>query len=56
MGYDPRAVRVKKAEKAMAILMFNKDKERHFIKETVIAESKNTRSKSARNRGEKTED
>lgn len=55
MGYDPRAVRVKKAEKAMAILMFNKDKERHFIKETVIAESKNTRSKSARNRGEKEE-
>jgi len=56
MGYDPRAVRVKKAEKAMAILMFNKDKERQFIRETVVAESKNTRAKSSRNRGEKTDE
>jgi hypothetical protein len=55
MGYDPRAVRVKKAEKVSAILMFNKDKERHFIRETVIAESKNTRAKSSRNRGDKEE-
>jgi hypothetical protein len=53
MGYDPRAVRVKKAEKVTAIMMFNKDRERHFIKETVVAESKNTRAKSARNRSEK---
>lgn len=53
MGYDPRAVRVKKAEKVTAIMMFNKDRERHFIKETVVAEAKNTRAKSARNRSEK---
>ena len=56
MGYDPKAVRVKKAEKAMAILTFNKERERHFIREIVVAESRNTRSKSARNRGDKTED
>ena len=51
MGYDPRAVRVKKAEKAIAILTFNKDKERHFIREMAAAEARNTRAKSARNRG-----
>jgi hypothetical protein len=56
MGYDPRAVRVKKAEKAIAILMYNKDRERHFIREMVVAESKNTRAKSARNRGDKNEE
>lgn len=55
MGYDPRAVRVKKAEKAMAILCYNKDRERHFIREIVIAESRNTRAKSAKNRSDKEE-
>ena len=55
MGYDPRAVRVKKAEKAMAILTYNKDRERHFIREIAQAEAKNSRSKSAKNRGEKEE-
>ena len=53
MAYDPRAVRVKKAEKAMAILTYNKDRERHFIREMAQAESKNTRAKSSKNRGEK---
>ena len=56
MAYDPRAVRVKKAEKAMAILTFNKDRERHFIREMVVAEAKNTRAKSARNRGDKNDE
>jgi hypothetical protein len=56
MGYDPRAVRVKKADKAIAILTFNKDRERQFIREMVIAEAKNTRAKSSKNRGEKDND
>ena len=56
MGYDPRAVKVKKAEKAMAILCYNKDRERHFIRQIVVAESRNTRAKSSCNRGEKDND
>lgn len=51
MGYDPKAVKVKKSEKALAILMFNKERERFFIRETVKSEAKNTRMKSSRNRG-----
>lgn len=56
MGYDSRAVRVKKAEKAMAILTYNKDRERHFIREMATAEAKNTRAKSARNRDNKNDE
>jgi len=52
MGYDPRAVKIKKADKAAAILTFNKERERHFIREFVEAESKNARTKSARNKGQ----
>jgi hypothetical protein len=55
MAYDPRAVRVKKEEKAMAILTFNKDRERHYIREMAQAEAKNSRAKSAKNRGAKEE-
>jgi hypothetical protein len=53
MGYDSRAVRVKKAEKALAILCYNKERERHLIREFAAAESKNTRARSARNRSDK---
>jgi|LakMenEpi03Aug12_release.lakeMendotaPanAssembly.Ray.scaffolds.fasta_scaffold313443_3 hypothetical protein len=55
MGYDPKAVRVKKADKAIAILTYNKDRERHFIREMAQAEAKNNRAKSAKNRGAKEE-
>jgi hypothetical protein len=55
MGYDPRAVRVKKEEKVAAILMFNKDRERLYIREMAQAEAKNSRAKSAKNRGAKEE-
>lgn len=53
MAYDPRAVKIKKADKAAAILMYNHDKERHFIREMVRVEEKNARTRSARNRGDK---
>lgn len=55
MGYDPKSVKVKKAEKAIAILMFNLEKERHYIRETVIAQEKNNRTRSSRNKGDKDE-
>lgn len=53
MAYDPRAVKIKKADKAAAILMYNKDKEHHFIREIVQVEEKNARTRTARNRGDK---
>jgi|688.fasta_scaffold1063572_2 hypothetical protein len=53
MGYDSRAVRVKKAEKALALLCYNKERERHLIREFAAAEAKNTRARPARNRGDK---
>ncbi len=53
MAYDSRAIRVKKADKVVATMMFDKDKKRHFIREMVTAESRNAKSKSARNRGDK---
>jgi len=51
MAYDSRAVKVKKAEKIIAIMSFNQDRERHYIREIVKAEQRNTRMRSARNRG-----
>jgi|LakMenE18May11ns_1017448.scaffolds.fasta_scaffold9847417_5 hypothetical protein len=56
MAYDSRAVKIKKADKAMAILCFNKDKERFIIRQLVKVEENATRTRSARNRGEKNED
>ncbi len=53
MAYDPRAVKIKKADKAAAILTYNKDLERHFIREMVKVEEKAARTRSARNRGDK---
>jgi len=53
MGYDSRAVRVKKEQKVVATLMFNKDRERHYIREMAAAEARNTRAKSAKNRADK---
>ncbi len=55
MAYDARAVRIKKADKAAAILMFNHDKERLYIRELVKVEEKNARSRSSRNRGDREE-
>lgn len=51
MGYDPRAVQVKKAEKAMAILMYGKERERHFIREFVKVKQQLDRTRTTRNRG-----
>jgi hypothetical protein len=53
MAYDPRAVKIKKATKAMAILSFNKDLERLIIREMVKVEERAMRTRSSRNRGEK---
>lgn len=55
MGYDSRAVKVAKIDKIMAIMTFNKDRERHYIKQTVKCLEKNAKTKSARNRGSKDE-
>lgn len=53
MSYDPRAVKIKKATKAIAILSYNKDIERHFIREMVKVEERAMRTRTSRNRGEK---
>jgi hypothetical protein len=53
MGYDPKAVRVKKEEKVIAIMSFNKDRERHYIRETVKSVERNSRMKSTRNKSDK---
>jgi hypothetical protein len=55
MAYDSRAVKIKKADKAMAILSFNKDRERLMIRSLVKVEENATRTRSARNRGSKDE-
>lgn len=55
MAYDPRSVKIKKEVKAAAILMYNHEKERHFIREMVKVEEKNARTRSSRNRGNKEE-
>lgn len=51
MGYDSKSVKVKKGDKIVAILSFNRERERHYIRETVKCLEKNVRSRSARNRG-----
>jgi len=51
MGYDSKSVRVKKGDKVLATLSFNRDRERHYIRETVKCLEKNARMRSARNRG-----
>jgi predicted patatin/cPLA2 family phospholipase len=53
MGYDSKAVRVKKGDKVIAALSFNKDRERHYIRETVKCLAKNIKARSAKNRGDK---
>lgn len=53
MGYDSRAVKIHKMEKAMAILCFDKDRERHIIRELVKVKEQSNRIRSSRNRGDK---
>lgn len=55
MGYDPRAVKIKKAEKVVAIMSFNKERERHYVREAVKSAERNARMRSARNKGDKEE-
>ena len=55
MGYDARAVKIKKAEKAIAILCFDKERGRHFIREAVRSSERNAKSRSMKNKGEKDE-
>ena len=50
MGYDSRAVKIHKMEKTMAILSFNKDRERHLIREFVKVKENVARTRTARNR------
>ena len=56
MAYDSRAVKIKKADKVMAILCFNKNKESFIIRQLVKVEENATRTRSARNRGNKDEE
>jgi len=56
MGYDSRAVKIHKMEKAMAILCFDKDRERHIIRELVKVKEQSNRSRSNRSKGTKEED
>lgn len=56
MGYDSRAVKIHKMEKTMAILSFNKDRERHLIRELVKVKEQASRIRSSRNRGNKDEE
>lgn len=53
MGYDPRAVKIHKTEKTLAILSFNKEIERHLIREFTKVKSQVARTRSAKNRGDK---
>jgi hypothetical protein len=53
MGYDSRAVKIHKMEKTMAILLFDKERERHLIREFVKVKQQSARTRSARNKGEK---
>lgn len=56
MGYDSRAVKIHKMEKAMAILSFDKERERHLIREFVKVKEKQARTRTARNRGDSSEE
>lgn len=51
MGYDSKSVKVKKGDKIAALMTFNRDRERHYIRETVRCLEKNARMRSSRNRG-----
>lgn len=51
MGYDSRAVKIHKMEKTMAILSFNKNRERHLIREFVKIKEQSARVRNSRNRG-----
>jgi hypothetical protein len=53
MGYDSRAVKIHKSEKTMAIMSFNKEVERHLIREFVKIKERSAKTRSARNRGDK---
>jgi hypothetical protein len=53
MGYDSRAVKIHKMEKTMAILSFDKERERHLIREFVKVKQQLARTRSSRNKGEK---
>lgn len=55
MAYDSRAVKIKKATKAIATLSFNKDMERFYIREMVKVEERNMRTRSSRNKNDKEE-
>ena len=51
MGYDSKSVKVKKGDKIIALLSFNRERERHYIRETVKCLERNARMRSARNKG-----
>ncbi len=53
MGYDSKAVKIHKTQKTIAILSFNKEIERHLIREFVKVKERAAKTRSARNRGNK---
>jgi hypothetical protein len=55
MGYDPRAVKIKKAEKVIAIMAFDRERERHYIREAVKSSIRNIRTRAPKNKGDHNE-
>jgi hypothetical protein len=55
MGYDPKAIKVKKGDKVISALMFDQNRKRHYVCEVVKATEKNNRFKSPRNKGQSAE-
>jgi DUF971 family protein len=55
MGYDPRAVKIHKMEKTLAILSFDKERERHLIRELVKVKENAARIRTTKNRNKEEE-
>jgi hypothetical protein len=52
-GYDPKAVKISKSVKRAAAQILDHQMRGMFIRSFVVIEQENSRSKGARNRGEK---
>lgn len=55
MGYDSKSVKVKKGDKIIALMTFNRERERHYIRQIVKCLENSARSRSARNRSKDSE-
>jgi hypothetical protein len=55
MAYDSRAVKIKKAVKVVAAMMFDRERSRHFIQSMTRVEERAGSARTARNKGNKDE-